>query len=398
MSRKGCVLFVPTFDIRSRLIENTQEVDACGLTFENGEIGHSFGLPPPLLLVCVVSSGVVSAQNPSYEERASLAIGTLQTWYDLDSGLYKTTGWWNSANAITVLADYARVAKSSEYDFVFSNTLSTAQKTSPGFINKYYDDEGWWALAWIDVYDLTHDERYLATAASIFADMTYGWDQTCSGGIWWSKDRKYKNAIANELFLSVAARLAVLTKDTRQRTTYLAWANREWQWFVGSGMINPKQLVNDGLTESCKNNQRTIWTYNQGVILGGLVALHAVSGDAALLSEAHKIARAALSSLTDQQGVLHDPCEPKCGGDGTQFKGAFVRNLRALNEADPKLAYDRFVRTNADSIWNQVRPPDYHLGEVWSATLGTPDASSQSSASDVLVTAAELSAKVRSTE
>ena len=350
-------------------------------------------LAAPLLLLCVMSSGVLSAQNPSYEERASLAIGTLQSWYNLDSGLYKTTGWWNSANAITVLADYARVAKSSEYNFVFSNTLSTAQKTSPGFINKYYDDEGWWALAWIDVYDLTHDERYLATAAAIFADMTYGWDQTCSGGIWWSKDRKYKNAIANELFLSVAARLAVLTTDPKQRTNYSAWANREWQWFVGSGMINPEQLVNDGLTESCKNNQRTIWTYNQGVILGGLVALHALSGDAALLSEAHKIARAALSALTDQQGVLHDVCEPKCGGDGTQFKGAFARNLRALNEEDPKLAYDRFARTNADSIWNQVRSPDYHLGEVWSATSGTPDASSQSSALDVLVSAAELSAK-----
>ncbi|AXC16263.1 hypothetical protein ACPOL_7069 (plasmid) [Acidisarcina polymorpha] len=340
-----------------------------------------------------MSSGVASAQGPSYGERASLAIGTLQTWYDLDSGLYKTTGWWNSANALTVLADFARIAKSRKYDFVFSSTLSTAQKTSPGFINKYYDDEGWWALAWIDVYDLTHDERYLASAALIFADMTYGWDQTCSGGIWWSKDRKYKKAIANELFLSVAARLALLTRDPRQRTTYLAWADREWQWFANSGMINPQQLVNDGLTESCKNNQRTVWTYNQG--LGGLVALHAVSGDAATLSEAHRIARAALSSLTDQQGVLHDPCEPKCGGDGTQFKGVFARNLRALNEADPRPAYDRFVRTNADSIWNQVRPPDYHLCEGWSSTSGTPDASSQSSALDVLVTAAKLSATTR---
>jgi predicted alpha-1,6-mannanase (GH76 family) len=351
-----------------------------------------------VLLTSAVSNGVVSAETSSYQERASLATVALQTWYDLDSGLYKTTGWWNSANAITVLADYARVAKTKDYDFVFSNTLSIAQKTSPGFINKFYDDEGWWALAWIDVYQLTHDDRYLAAAASIFTDMTYAWDDTCSGGIWWSKDRKYKNAIANELFLSVAAQLADVTKDPRQRATYLKWANREWQWFVNSGMINPNQLVNDGLTETCKNNQRTVWSYNQGVILGGLVALHTVSGDAALLSEAHKIAQAALSSLTDRQGVLHDPCEPKCGGDGTQFKGIFVRNLRLLDEADPKSEYYRFVMTNADSIWSQGRLPDNRLGEVWSTISDTPNASSQSSALDVLVTAAELSGKLRPTK
>ena len=327
----------------------------------------------------------------SYKEHATLAIQSLQTWYDLDTGLYKTTGWWNSANAITTLADYATVTQSRDYDYVFSNTLSLAQKTAPGFINRYYDDEGWWALAWIDVYNITHDRRYLDAAKFIFTDMTYGWDSTCSGGIWWSKDRNYKNAIANELFLSVAAQLANASVEAHERATYLDWATREWRWFSHSSMMNKDHLINDGLTASCENNQKTTWTYNQGVILGGLAALHQANHDPATLTEAKAIAKAAISHLTDPQGILHETCEPKCGADGTQFKGIFVRNLRALNAVDPQPSYSRFILTNADSIWSQVHPPNYHLGEVWAAPYAAADASTQSSALDALVAAAQLS-------
>ena len=361
---------------------------------------HFKGVRILLLLVLITASIAsrsltqtpVSAPVADPEvQHAALAVQTLQAWYDLDTGLYKTTGWWNSANAITALADYASVAQSRDYDFVFSNTLSLAQKTSPGFINRYYDDEGWWALAWIDAYSITRDKRYLDAAKFIFTDMTYGWDSTCSGGIWWSKDRNYKNAIANELFLSVAAELTNATSDAHERSAYLDWATREWKWFSHSGMINRDHLVNDGLTASCENNRKTTWTYNQGVILGGLAALHQANHDPATQTEARAIAAAAIAHLTDALGILHDTCEPKCGADGTQFKGIFVRNLRALNAVDPQPQYNSFVRTNADSIWSQVHPPDYHLGEVWTAPFAAADASTQSSAIDALVAAAQMS-------
>lgn len=354
--------------------------------------------------------------SSSYSRHATVAVQSMQKWYELQTGLYKTTGWWNSANVITVLADYSKSQQSHAYDFVFSNTLSAAQKKFPGFINEYYDDEGWWALAWIDVYEHTHDQRYLEAARFIFQDMTYAWDDTCSGGIWWSKDRKYKNAIANELFLSVAAELAVDTTDLTLRKQYLAWAHKEWSWFLHSGMINAENLVNDGLDAKCENNGQKTWTYNQGVILGGLAAMSRADHDSSVLPLANSIARATLSNLTDSQGILHDSCEPRCGADGTQFKGIFVRNLRVLNEASPQGSlYRQFILTNASSIWSQAQPPDYHLGEVWAppgepapsaestqptpATqprrpmLSSPDASTQSSALDTLVAAAFVSKK-----
>ena len=195
-----------------------------------------------------------SARGPrAANDRAHLraAIDALQQWYDLKTGLYRTTGWWNSANAITALANFSRVTHSTKYLPVFANTLQAAQQKpdgAAGFINDYYDDEGWWGLAWIDVYDLTRNAKYLYTADSIFADMKLGWDtDTCGGGVWWSKKTREKNAIENELFLSVAASLANREVDSAKRADDLAWARKEWAWFSASGMINGDDLVNDGL-------------------------------------------------------------------------------------------------------------------------------------------------------
>ena len=329
-----------------------------------------------------------STPPPAQIQKQALAgIDKLQAWYTQSTGLYQTTGWWNSANVLTMLADNSLVAHTGSYKSVFANSFQLAQQTNNGFLNNYYDDEGWWALAWIAAYDLTHTQQYLDMASSIFTDMSGGWDSTCGGGIWWSKDKTYKNAIANELFLSVAAHLANRVAPA-DRANYLAWANKEWGWFQQSGMINSQNLVNDGLDLStCKNNGQNTWSYNQGVILGGLAELSGAQHSPQLLQSAQNIADAALAHLTDTNGVLHDTCEPNCGADGVQFKGIFVRNLMALNFAAPNQKYASFAVANAESIWNHSRDASNAFGQVWSGPIDAENAGSQGSALDAFVAA-----------
>ena len=366
------------------------------------------GIKPLFLLALALLSGCASVRARNGQSAPSLtadtrlqnardAVQTLQTWYDPKTGLYRTTGWWNSANAMTVLIDFSRVSKSRNYNEVFANTFTAAQKTNPGFLNNFLDDEGWWALAWIDAYDLTRNEDYLFMSESIFADMAAAWDDTCGGGIWWSKDRNYKNAIANELFLSVAAHLANRTSGATRRK-YLAWGNEEWKWFQASGMINTTNLINDGLSRSaggnarsgCTNNGRTTWTYNQGVILGGLAELAAADHDPGLKQAAQKIAESAIGQLADANSILHDPCEPKCGVDGVQFKGIFVRNLVLLDKGQHDKFYESFIEKNADALWENARGPNFQLAERWSGPFDSANAASQTSALDALVGAATV--------
>ena len=212
--------------------------------------------------------------------------------------------------------------------------------------------------------------------------------------MWWKKDRTYKAAIQNELFLTVAARLFERVADA----TYLEWTYKEWDWFQKSGMLNAQSLVNNGLNDACQNDGKPPWTYNQGVILGALVEIYKIkqgSGDSDavhFLQQARAIADAAITTLVNENGILTEPCEADngCDGNGTQFKGIFMRNLgylcRTLRERNKDSSfyerYQQFIVRNADSIWASNRNSQNQFGLKWAGPVDAVDASRQSSALD----------------
>ena len=318
-------------------------------------------------------------------------MAALQRWYNPRTGLWRTTGWWNAANALTAVIAYTRSTGDRAFAGAIETTFSRAPRKHADFVNSYYDDNGWWGLAWVAAYDLTGDPRYLDAARVIFDRTTRGWDDTFGGGVWWSQDRKYKNAIPNELFLTLAARLH--QRDPKAGY-YRAWAERTWKWFEASGMIGPGGLVNDGLTAEGRNNGRTTWTYNQGVILGGLAALHEITGDPGYLARAESIADAALSALARPPGILTEPHEAatkRRDRDRPQFKGIFVRHLHEFSRSSGKPAYPAFIAANAASVVASAGNAAGQYGLRWAGPFDKADASRQSSALEALIAAAAVS-------
>ena len=320
---------------------------------------------------------------------------TLQRWYRRRTGCWRTTGWWNSANALTAVIAYIQRTGDQKHLGVLEHTFRAARRVHSDFLVSFYDDNAWWGLAWVAAYDLTGDVRYLDAARTIFANLLTGWDDACGGGVWWNAERRYKNAITNELFLTLAARLHQRCPDTGD---YLDWARREWEWFCARGLVGDRGLVNDGLDGSCLNNRGQTWTYNQGVILGGLAALYQITGDATHLRQGEAIADAALGSLTTaapdaKHGILLEPGEhstARSDGDRPQFKGIFVRNLYDFYLQSPRPAYSEFIRDNARSIWVRNRNSSNQFGLHWAGPFDYADASRQSSAQDVLNAAVPL--------
>jgi predicted alpha-1,6-mannanase (GH76 family) len=327
-----------------------------------------------------------------YQVWAGQAVEALQRWYKPRTGLWKTAGWWNSANALTAVIGHSQRTGERGHVDVIETTYGRARRANPGFSNEYYDDDGWWALAWIAAFDLTGEVKYLDLARQLFAGMAAGWDDVCGGGLWWTRRKKYKNAIPNELFLLIAGRLHQRTASPG--SGYLDWALREWQWFRASGLIGPAGLVNDGLTADCANNGGITWTYNQGVIIGGLVVLHEITGDAAYLGQAEAIAVAALRDLTVPPGILAEPDERRAVGrcdDQAQFKGIFVRNLYELHRHSPRAEYRDFILANATSLWRNSRNRQNQVGLPWTGPFDRADAARQGSALDALNAAVGVS-------
>lgn len=229
-------------------------------------------------LLPVVCIGSASA---AYSDNANEAITLLQNrFYNVDTGLWKTDKgdmWWQCGGILEGIARFAQV----DEDFkptaidIISNTYAKSpnQRGATNWHNDFYDDMGWWALGWIASYDLTGEQKYLDVAKDLFEDMTGGWTTPCNGGIWWNKAKEGIASISNELFLSTAAHLANRVSGD-EKDNYVNWAQMEWDWFFASGVINENNLINDGIdATACKNNGATTYTYNQGVVLGGLSEL-----------------------------------------------------------------------------------------------------------------------------
>jgi len=346
----------------------------------SGRISHLLAA----LVAGVVLAGCAGGQAPSGQP----AVDTLVRFYDQRSGIWPTTGWWNSANALTALTNYMILSGDHRYVWVVENTYTKKNLAARGdFINDFIDDTGWWALAWIDAYDLTGDPRYLTTAQRAVDFMWDYHDDVCGGGLWWTVNRGYKNAISNELFVQAAAELA--DRLGEGGVVYRDRAVSVWDWFEASGMINEDLLVNDGLYTNCRNNGDTTWTYNQGVLLGGLVALARVTGEDSYLERARVLADASTTSdALHVDGVLTEPCEQSgCDVNGPSFKGIYVRNLGELNRALDDHPYSDYLVDQATTAYDNNRTEDNEYGLHWAGPIQHVSGATQQSAVDLLVAA-----------
>lgn len=234
-----------------------------------------------------------SLQCPHRDDglRAMQAFSTLQTtWYNSSDGLWDDL-WWNSANCLTTIANLQGSNPSNAsfieqtrkiYESSFRGGLAFVQtslgKGTNSWTNNFYDDEGWWALAWIRAHDVTGNQTYLETAQTIYADMKDALDQSSScGALIWQKDRNLVSAIENLLYIDIAAKLAMRAPTGKEE--YFSDALTRYQWiFNQSGLVNDDNFIVDGIDPATCTAYTRLLTYNQGAAISALMAIYHASG------------------------------------------------------------------------------------------------------------------------
>jgi predicted alpha-1,6-mannanase (GH76 family) len=310
--------------------------------------------------------------------RSAAAADALMYSYDPNTAWWPSS-WWNSAATLTTLIDYMKTTGDHKYLWVVDRTFQVNKGTfaagvkssdaiEGNFESRAIDDTEWWGIAWMDAYDLTGNQTYLTMAVTI-ASYVYGyWDTTCGGGVWWDRERTYKNAVTNGLWIKLTAGLHNRISGD---STWLSRAQAGWTWFAGSGMINSSNLVNDGLTTStCQNNGSTVWSYNQGLAIGAAVELYRATGNATLLTTAQHLADAGTTaSALVSNGILTESCDAtttSCDDNQKQFKGVFMRYLSDLTAVTGSTTYRTFIQRQTDTLWSADRDTLNQFGERWS--------------------------------
>lgn len=318
-----------------------------------------------------------TTDGPTAVARARVAADVLMSSYEPQKAWFPSS-WWNSAVALQTVGDYMQRTGDRRYLGQLDNTFEKDKGAFPAgvlsgdpllgnFTSRAIDDSEWWGLTWLQAYDLTRNPKYLDMAVTIANYVDGYWDTgSCGGGVWWDGERTYKNAVTNGLWIRLTAELHNRIPGD---TLWLGRSRTAWAWFNGSGMINADGLVNDGLTNTCANNGQNVWSYNQGMAIGGGLELWRATRDPAILATVRRLADAAIGPKgLAKDGVLAESCDATdqtCDDNGKQFKGIFMRYWTDLVDTTRDRRYATFLDDQAESVWKDDRDAAGRLGTRW---------------------------------
>ena len=357
------------------------------------------------LLLCESLLGHSEAHRRNWADAASETYNELQSRYWSSSGYWRDSMWWQEANTIEAVSNLAMITPADKprveavleavYNATTNNTVARCNQGVNLTFSGYFDDEAWWGLGWLRAHTLTQQERYLLRAQAIFDDLVNrSWSEhSCGGGCCWqargidgnTEDMAhcYKNAITNELFISLGAQLSATYKGRGEPSSSAwahGWAQKGLRWFVASGMINSSSLVNDGLDTFpshpgiCLNNRRTAYTYNQGVILSALGYLYATAAGGGPLF--YSTARTTMDGPPTSSHAASLPSSSSSSSSSVETRGSTQEASAALDQlADSPHALLQLAARIINAVWAPNSTLTYRgsggvLREVNEASLG----------------------------
>jgi uncharacterized protein YyaL (SSP411 family) len=329
--------------------------------------------PPPL-----PSKATLTADRASFIQLAEQGLKqTKQLWWNSDLGWYDdriddtdrlplATLWsayplFEATNAVAIAhptaankaAVNAFAAKATKYwDPDIQGTGGFAYYyTARGAWNAYFDDNGWWGLAFLDAYRATGNKAWLTQAnrALQFMDR-YGWDSLTGGGMWWDTDHHHKTSEPLAAGTLIAATLYRYTHKPAYLQTakkYLAWANAK--------TIEKKSgLYGRSATD------KTVMNYVEGMMVAAHTELCAGTKVQTYCTKARQLANASLNRF------------PIDADWAPETDAVYLRWMLRLYEQDGNPRWYALVYRNAKRAVASARGDQGLWSERWDGTWSKP--------------------------
>jgi hypothetical protein len=309
--------------------------------------------------------------------RAQLAFQAMQKYYYIQgSGLYAgepfSTLWpFSQALAATVdmasvpgmtalftgeirsrligLRSYLDTSNSGAPEGTFTSTLAAFDATvappaGPGGI-KFYDDNDWVGIELARLYESTHNPAALGYAEGIMAFEMAAWQPDpelgCPGGVPFSNAAE--NTDRNTTSNAPAAELGVQLYRITGNVQYLQFAETAYEW-VRHCLLEPNNLYADHVGKQGAVDP-TLWSYNQGTMMGAGTLLYQATGNSAFLYQARQTAQSALAYFTPE----------RLRGENPFFPSVYFRNLLYLDSVTHDPPGVKLVQGYVDYAWQYLR-------------------------------------------
>lgn len=219
---------------------------------------------------------------------------------------------------------------------------------------RFYDDNDWIGLDFIDLYAITKNKKYLRKAETVWRFIEDGTDNRFGGGVYWSEEKRSKNTCSSAPAAVFAVKLYEATGDKK----YLETAKSIYDWTKANLQDKNDHLYYDNIHGRGRVDTRK-FAYNSGQMMQAAALLYKITGKEAYLADAKNIAKSAYNYFFREFHPADGEPFRMLRSGSTWFHCIMFRGFVELYGVDKaEKSYIEAFAKNLSYIWEHGRSPE----------------------------------------
>lgn len=226
--------------------------------------------------------------------------------------------------------------------FCFQSYLSEA-----GYSDRFYDDNIWLGLDFLETYQLTGKVEYLNSSKNIWKFLESGCDSVLGGGVYWCEQKKFsKNTCSNAPASVLALKLYRVTQDE----TYLKAGKELYHWTQKNLQDTTDYLYFDN-KKLDGTIGKTKYQYNSGQMMQAAVLMYEFTGNEQYLTDAQNLAKACSNYFFEDFAVSDGTTFKALKNGNVWFVAIMLRGFEELYRIDKNLQYLSDFKNTLAYLW-----------------------------------------------